>query len=395
MKFRRGITLTDGDFNNEQRNFVLRHLREVGYGRRPMEAQIEKELENIVCTVSENGLKPMWPGLMFPSKVLNVLWNLVAGEILDKGEGRGRLERLTDLMARRSKVFGMTGGTLSHMPWLRYVAPEWSGFNLINRFNTELSELLLETIKTHKADFEDEKASDDLIYAYLKEMQKQQKVNPSTNFTELQLTMIILDLLIAGLSTVQVTMDIAVMTLVLYPEIQKRLHEEIDFILTGPPTHVDRSRLPYTEAFLTEVHRFYSMFPLGGLRRALEDYTIGGYTIPKNATVLTGLRTVHMNDNHWGDPEVFRPERFLDENMEIVNTEHVVTFGSGRRKCLGEQLARNCLFIFFAGILQRFTVELPPREEGHPRPDPNLVGGISFAPKQYKVIFRPKTLNFN
>lgn len=352
-----------------------------------MEVQIEMELTKMVKTVFDTGLKPVWPTKLFTLSILNVLWMLVAGEILDSNDDR--LNRFFDIMSRRNKAFTLTGGILSHIPWLRHIAPNWTGYNLITSFNKELYDVLMETINAHKADYDDEKSRDDLIYAYLKEM-KEQKSNVSSNYTELQLTMVILDLFLAGFSTVNITFDLAFMTLVLYPDIQKRIHKDIESTLTGPPTSADRNRLPYIEAYVLEILRYYSMLPLGGLRRALEETTLGGYTIPKNTTIVTGLRAVHMDAEHWGDPEVFRPERFLDENMQIVNTERLVQFGGGRRVCLGQQLARNCLFVFFTGILQKFTVELPPKDAGYPPPDPVLIPGIHYMTKEYKVVFRPK-----
>lgn len=58
-------------------------------------------------------------------------------------------------------------------------------------------------------------------------------------------------------------------------------------------------------------------------------------------------------------------------------------FGQGRRRCLGEQLARGCLFTFFAGILQRFDI----RVDGNGKIDENLLPGITLSPKPYQVVF--------
>jgi cytochrome P450 len=37
-----------------------------------------------------------------------------------------------------------------------------------------------------------------------------------------------------------------------------------------------------------------------------------------------------MDKDVWGDPEIFRPERFLDENMNIINSEKILAFGAGK-----------------------------------------------------------------
>jgi hypothetical protein len=47
------------------------------------------------------------------------------------------------LMSRRAKAFDMSGGTLNQFPWLRFFAPEWSGYNIIMRINAELKEMIM------------------------------------------------------------------------------------------------------------------------------------------------------------------------------------------------------------------------------------------------------------
>jgi hypothetical protein len=45
------------------------------------------------------------------------------------------------------------------------------------------------------------------------------------------------------------------------------------------------------------------------------------------------VTVVHMSKELWGDPEVFRPERFLDEHNNIINADKVLPFGGGKVKC--------------------------------------------------------------
>lgn len=37
-----------------------------------------------------------------------------------------------------------------------------------------------------------------------------------------------------------------------------------------------------------------------------------------------------MDVEHWGDPESFRPERFLNNNGKIVNDTWLMPFGLGK-----------------------------------------------------------------
>lgn len=192
--------------------------------------------------------------------------------------------------------------------------------------------------------------------------------------------MIILDIFIAGGNTTSTVLDLAFMTLLLHPEWKEKLFTEISEFQN--PTSKNRPNLRLTEAYLYEVQRFWSSVPITGPRRVLKTTTLGNYVLPKNTTVLIGVGSVHHDKEFWGDPEVFRPERFL-ENHDLM--DHFMGFGQGHRRCLGEALARSCIFTFFVGVLRKFDVQIPVNS---PMPDPNLLPGITLSAKPYQVLFK-------
>ncbi|KFB45025.1 AGAP005656-PA-like protein [Anopheles sinensis] len=395
MGTRLGVTCTDGAFWAEHRSFVTRHLRQAGYGRQPMQVQIQNELNELVDVIRERRGSPIWPGSILSTSVINVLWTFVTGTRIPREDDR--LQRLLTLLQDRSRAFDMSGGVLSQLPWLRFIAPEWSGYNLLRRFNKQLIEFFTPTIEEHHRNFGEDRAGDDLIYAYIKEM-RERKDDPETTFTDLQLTMIILDIFIAGGHTTSTTLDLAFMMMRLRPDIQARVRQEIDARLQTDelPQQTDRSQLPYTDAFLLEVQRFFHIVPVSGPRRTLAECSLGGYRIPKNTTVLIGLKTVHMDPEYWGDPEVFRPERFLVESGSDMkthpHTDRLMFFGIGKRRCLGEVLARACLFTFFVGIMQKFELLEPVNPQPGMEPSTVLRPGITLSPKPYDVVFKPRFL---
>lgn len=252
MGSRLGITGTDGKLWSEQRHFVMKHLRLAGYGRRPMEEEIQIELDELLEVIDHEigEEKAIWPGELLSPSVLNVLWTFIAGKKIKRSDER--LIRLLQLMKSRSRAFDVSGGWLVSMPFLRFIAPEMSSYNLILQFNREIREFFQEMIDEHKLEYSDGKSKDDLIFAYLNEMKlREGKVS---NFTDLQLIMIILDLFIAGSHTTGITVDLALMMMVIHPDIQKRVHAEIDEVLGNAqyPMLKDKSRLTYIEALLFE-----------------------------------------------------------------------------------------------------------------------------------------------
>lgn len=64
----------------------------------------------------------------------------------------------------------------------------------------------------------------------------------------------------------------------------------------------------------------------------------------------------------WGDPSVFRPERFITPSGTLDKTlsEKVILFGLGKRKCIGETIARLEIFLFMAILMQQLEFSVSP-----------------------------------
>nr|AMR44690.1 cytochrome P450 305a1 [Mylabris cichorii] len=376
MGIRRGVTCTDGDLWSIQRNFVVRHLRNLGFGKKPMELMVKNEIESVLTTLQQDNIHI---GKTLAPVVINILWMLITGNQLSTNHQQ--LDRLLDLFELRSKAFDMSGGTLTQYPWLRFVAPERSGYNLIQTINKQLDELFMETINEHQRNW-NENRDDDLIYSYITEMKQN---NCKEIFTYEQLVMVCLDLFIAGTQTTSNTLNFAFLMMILYPEIQEKVHQEIDQFLNGDNlTYSDRHKLPYTEAVLLEVERYCHVVPICGPRRVLRDTILEGYHIPKDTTVLISLYSVHKDQEHWKDPEVFRPDRFLDSTGKLLSPDRLIPFGLGRRRCLGEILAKTCIFMLFVEILRKFKITQKSIDR---KPIEKPLPGITLSPQPYRAQF--------
>ncbi|XP_016139763.1 vitamin D 25-hydroxylase-like [Sinocyclocheilus grahami] len=154
------------------------------------------------------------------------------------------------------------------------------------------------------------------------------------------------------------------------------------FIVNGrPPALEDKQRMPYVEAVLHEVLRLCNVVPLGIFRATSQDAVVRGYTIPKGTMVITNLYSVHFDEKYWSNPSIFSPERFLGCNGKFVRHEAFLPFSIGKRHCLGEQLARLEMFLFFTTLLQRFHLQFP---EGFiPSLSPKL--GMTLQPRPYSI----------
>lgn len=352
-----------------------------------MEVQIQDELSELLSCIETCDKKPIWPGKeLLPPSIINVLWIFTTGKRIDRSNPK--LTQFLDLLQKRSKAFDMSGGILSQMPLLRFVAPEKTGFSIIQKLNAEFHKFFMEIITEHLESYCEEKSNDDLIYAYIKEL-KLHEQEENTTFTLNQLIMIILDIFIAGSQTTSITIDLALMITMMRPDLQEKCHKEIDesFSADEELNYAQRARLPFVEALLLEVQRFFHIVPISGPRRVLKTCQLAGYTIPQNTTVFIGLKSVHMDADFWIDPDVFNPSRFLDEDTKAKNLERLLPFGSGKRKCLGDQLAKACIFTFFVGILRKFRLTSVGCDDA---PSLDLLPGITLSPKPYKVFFEKR-----
>lgn len=102
--------------------------------------------------------------------------------------------------------------------------------------------------------------------------------------------------------------------------------------------------------------------------------------------VVCCFRDLMTDEKVWGDTSEFNPDRFL-KNGKIVIPDQYFPFGMGKRRCLGEVLARSNLFLFFATMLQHFSFMVP---EGHDLPSEEPVDGATPNIKEYTAWIVPR-----
>lgn len=90
------------------------------------------------------------------------------------------------------------------------------------------------------------------------------------------------------------------------------------------------------------------------------------------------------NGDHWKEPHTFRPDRFITKEGNLIQNECLMPFGAGKRRCIGEGLARSELFMILTHLLQNFRLKIP---TGDPIPTAEPNEGLSLSAKPFRIIF--------
>ena len=257
-------------------------------------------------------------------------------------------QAITDVMEMFDLVLVPFGDWLVHLPlprMRRYRAAQGA-----------LDEVVYGIIAARRASGEDR---GDLLSMLL---HAQDTEGTGGGMTDRQLRDEVITLFLAGHETTANALSWTWVLLARHPEVEQRLHAELDAVLQGRAPSADEvTQLPWTRAVVAESMRLYPpAWTLG--RRALEDYHWGGHDIPKGSLILMSQWIVHRDPNFWPEPDRFMPERWQREVTDRPRFAYF-PFGGGNRVCVGESFAWTEAMIVLATLAGRWRLTLDP---GHP-----------------------------
>ncbi|XP_054724318.1 cytochrome P450 2J6-like [Uloborus diversus] len=349
------MAISSGEIWKEQKLFFIQTIRKLGMGKQEMERLIQEELQQF-CREIENGKgSPINLGPLLMTSVSNNIFALLTGRKLNYTD-KDRLFlndslALMTLYFRPTRIHAFFPSVKSWMAKLKI----W-GYDEVRSQMLKLSEFINGQIEEHK------NSSNCGSSNYIDEFLAHMNEHNSTTFTERMLRGNIQSLFGAGSTPARATIEWALVCMVLYPDIQKVVHEELDSVIGKErfPAWNDFKTLPYTTAVMYEVMRKCTIIPISMLRTNRTKCRIGGYDVPEGSIIMTNIWGVHHDSKVWRDPFTFRPERFL-QNGDVVKPSEFIPFSYGRRKCPGEEMALMEVFLYFTTLMQRYNIE-PPAE---------------------------------
>ncbi|XP_025068819.1 cytochrome P450 2G1-like [Alligator sinensis] len=380
-----GVGTANGEEWKQLRHFSTSTLRNFGMGKRSIEERVGEEARHLAEEIGKAEGSPFDPTLIVTHAVSNVICSIVFGNQFDYKDQKfltlmnathNFLEDISSIWSLFCEVFPRI---------MQYVPSPHS--QLYHHYKA-IHDFIMERVRMNQQSL-DPSCPRDFIDSFLIRMEEE-KQNPQSVFKTRNLVETAIQVFLAGTETTSSTLSYGFLLLVKYPEVQDKVHEEVDRVIgrTHSPAMSDRGRMPYTNAVIHEIQRFANVTPVGLPHRVTCDTHFRGYFLPKDTDVWAVLGMVLQDPKHFKDPGNFHPERFLDEEGRFKKNDAFLPFSTGKRGCLGKSLALMELFLMLTTILQRFTLKSPiPAQEIDLTPTES---GIAIVPPRFELCALPR-----
>lgn len=296
------------------------------------------------------------------------------------------------------------GYPLDFLPWLLpfYI----NHTQKICHWSTTIRKFILErVINRREINIDVDEPDVDFTDALLKSLVENKNVSRNT-------IIFMLEDFIGGHSAVGNLVMLSLAYIARDPLIGKKIQCEVDCISKNSQRSInlhDMDKMPYTMATIFEVLR-YSSSPIVP-HVATEDTQISDFGVTSGTIVFINNYMLNMSQKYWKDPDLFQPERFLEEKSNSASTPvifhgkrrcseesdsgiefekeariynssidnryaeqdikndpetgklqlkknipHFLPFSIGKRTCIGQNLVRGFGFILIANILQNYNI---------------------------------------
>ncbi len=175
----------------------------------------------------------------------------------------------------------------------------------------------------------------------------------------------VMTLIIAGHETAASTLNSVWFLLSQHPEVEARLHAEVDALAAmGAPSLADSESLTFTRRIIDEALRLYP--PVWVIsRRSLGPDRLASFDIPAGIELLLSPYLVHRHPQFWSDPERFDPQRAEPVAAGGGSLFARIPFGAGARRCIGEAMAHYEMSVHLYRAARQFRLlhaPAPPME---------------------------------
>ncbi|CAL0318028.1 unnamed protein product [Lupinus luteus] len=279
----------------------------------------------------------------------NMMWS-VFGQRYERNSGME--EELSGLVEQGYDLLG-TLNWGDHLPLLKEFDLQKVRFTcskLVPKVNRFVGSIIAEH-RTHTTE-----SNRDFVHVLL-------SLNGPDKLSDPDMIAVLWEMIFRGTDTVAVLIEWILARMVLHPEVQHKVQEELDVVAgcsSRPLTEEDMAALLYLPAVVKEVLRLHPPGPLlSWSRLAITDTTIDGYHVPAGTTAMVNMWAISRDPDVWKDPLEFMPERFVagegEPEFSVLGSDlRLAPFGSGRRTCPGKSLGLATVSFWVARLLHEF-----------------------------------------
>ena len=370
-----GIGFSEGYTWSIVRKTCLQLLRNLGMGKQGFEDVISEEVSKFVSYIQDHHAKqPVNIVDIFHQAFFTTNWRILNGESLPIDDAK--VERILVIEKGIIAEHGNPFFVLSYESEMKAKIMYWLGLTQLVPYMVQLRKEMEEIIQDVKAN--GIQASYQSLNEALQFTMEQNESGPLSNgeIGQRNLWNIMLDLILAGSDATGSALQWCFTYMVLHPDTQEKILQDIE---SGTDA--------YTDAFIHEVHRKAKVVAPSVFHSALEDISYKEYFIPKGTIVIAFLGGIMSNPNDFPDPEKFDPDRYLSyEDGKLKFTPHpkVIPFGIGKRRCIGEPIAKIALKQYVREVVKHFKLETHDVVEDAAKP------GYVRGPKHFEIMFNPR-----
>lgn len=188
-------------------------------------------------------------------------------------------------------------------------------------------------------------------------------LDDSERLCDADMISVLWEMIFRGTDTTAILMEWILAELVLHPDAQRHVQQELDKLVSesGTIAEVDLEKLPYMKAVIKETLRKHPPGPLlSWARLAITDVDVAGYHVPAGTTAMVNMWAITHDPALWKEPDKFVPERFLQSHggndIDIRGNDlRLAPFGAGRRVCPGMALGYGTIQLWTAHLLHKFN----------------------------------------
>ena len=358
-------------------SFSAKAVTSGGFGGQN-ERRILQEIENLCAEIKKNVHKPVCLFELTENSCHSILCSILMGS-------RFKYSKKSFMDFLKSSFFYVNPASVSSVVNFFPKLKVFMGKNWLSGVLSEVNkaeDFIENRIKEHEEEFNSKKIDDFIDYVLYYNQQKREEDKMSTSDVD----RCILDCL-GGATSVFAGLDWLLLYMATYPEIQDNCFNDINKVIPNQraPKLTDKQQLSYVCATINESLRLSPPAAFGVPYATLKDTKLGNYTLPKDTLIITNIYGIHTDEKRWPNASEFYPDRWLDKDRKLTDSENFLPFGVGQRRCVGAELAMSELFLIFTSLIQRFRFQLP-----DPSNPPSLKGKFALTnrPEDYKLVIK-------